>query len=60
LQDSAEPALKLPDAAQLFVDVGYNFYEWEDYWRKINRMKLQIPRKIKSQRAREPGLRRRE
>jgi hypothetical protein len=27
----AELALDLPEMAELFVDGGYNFYEWEDY-----------------------------
>ena len=31
LQGLAELALDLPEMAQLFVDAGYNFYEWEDY-----------------------------
>ncbi len=35
LQGLAELALDLPAQAQLFVDAGYNFYEWEDYLQEI-------------------------
>jgi hypothetical protein len=56
LQGLAELALDLPAMAQLFVDAGYNFYEWEDYLREIENLKLQIPRKTNSKRAREPWL----
>jgi len=54
LQGLAELPLSLPDAAQLFVDAGYNFYEWEDYLQDIEQVKLQVPRKTNSKRAREP------
>jgi hypothetical protein len=56
LQGLAELSLDLPDQAQLFVDAGYNFYEWEDYLHEIERVKLQVPRKANSKRAREPWL----
>ncbi len=56
LQGLAELALDLPEMAQLFVDGGYNFYEWEDYLREIEQLRLQVPRKINSKRAREPWL----
>ncbi len=56
LQGLAELALDLPEMAQLFVDAGYNFYEWEDYLREIEQLRLQVPRKINSKRAREPWL----
>jgi hypothetical protein len=56
LQGLAELALDLPDEAQLFVDGGYNFYEWEDYLRENEELLLQIPRKSDSKRAREPWL----
>ncbi len=56
LQGLAELALDLPTDAQLFVDGGYNFYEWEDYLQETNQMRLQIPRKANSRRAREPWL----
>ncbi len=56
LQGLAELALDLPALAQLFVDAGYNFYEWEDYLREVENLKLQAPRKTNSQRAREPWL----
>jgi hypothetical protein len=56
LQGLAELALDLPAMAQLFVDAGYNFYEWEDYLREIERIKLQVPRKVNSKRVREPYL----
>lgn len=56
LQGLAELALDLPDAAQLFVDSGYNFYEWEDYLREIENLNLQVPRKANSKRIREPHL----
>ena len=56
LQGLAELCLDLPDEAQLFVDAGYNFYEWEDYLHEIERVKLQVPRKANSKRAREPWL----
>ena len=56
LQGLAELPLELPNAAQLFVDGGYNFYEWEDYLQEIARLKLQVPRKINSKRGREPWL----
>ena len=56
LQGLAELALDLPDMAELFVDAGYNFYEWEDYLREIENLKLQVPRKANSKRGREPWL----
>jgi hypothetical protein len=56
LQGLAELALDLPEDAELFVDAGYNFYEWEDYLGEIDRLRLQVPRKANSTRAREPWL----
>jgi len=56
LQGLAELALDLPQGAQLFVDGGYNFYEWEDYLLEIKELQLQVPRKSNSQRGREPWL----
>ena len=56
LQDLAELALNLLERAKLFVDAGYNFYEWEDYSREIEELRLQVPRKANSKRAREPWL----
>ncbi len=56
LQALAELALDLPPMAQLFVDGGYNFYEWEDYLLDIKELRLQVPRKSNSKRAREPWL----
>ncbi len=56
LQGLAELALDLPPLAQLFVDEGYNFYEWEDYLREIENRHLQVPRKANSKRSREPWL----
>lgn len=56
LQGLAELALELPDASQVFVDAGYNFYEWEDYLQEVENIKLQVPRKVNSKRGREPWL----
>jgi hypothetical protein len=56
LQGSAELALDLPENAKLFVDGGYNFYEWEDYLRDSQDIRLQVPRKVNSKRNREPWL----
>ena len=56
LQGLAELALDLPELAQLFVDAGYNFYEWEDYLSAVENFQLQVPRKANSKRAREPWL----
>jgi len=56
LQGLAELALDLSDTAELFVDAGYNFYEWEDYLREVEHLKLQVPRKANSKRGREPWL----
>jgi hypothetical protein len=56
LQGLAELALDLPAEAQLFVDGGYNFYEWEDYLLETEEFRLQVPRKANSKRAREPWL----
>lgn len=56
LQGLAELALDLPKAAQLFVDAGYNFYEWEDYLAAVENLRWQVPRKANSKRAREPWL----
>ena len=56
LQGLAELALDLKDSAQLFARAGYNFYEWEDYLLEIDHLKLQVPRKTNSKRAREPWL----
>lgn len=54
LQGLAELALDLPADAELFVDAGYNFYEWEDYLGEVEELRLQVPRKINSKRGREP------
>jgi len=56
LQGLAELALDLPALAQLFVDAGYNFYEWEDYLLETKQFRLQVPRKSNSKRAGEPWL----
>jgi hypothetical protein len=56
LQGLAELALDLPEEAQVFVDAGYNFYEWEDYLQEIENVRWQVPRKKNSKRAREPYL----
>lgn len=56
LQGLAELALDLPEMAQLFVDAGYNFYEWEDYLLENSELRLQVPRKTNSKRVREPWL----
>jgi hypothetical protein len=56
LQGLAELPLDLPRLAQLFVDAGYNFYEWEDYLREMENLCLQVPRKANSKRGREPYL----
>lgn len=56
LQGLAELALDLPETAELFVDAGYNFYEWEDYLQEVENLKLQVPRKKNSKRGREPWL----
>ncbi len=56
LQGLAELALELPEMAHLFVDGGYNFYEWEDYLLEKGELRLQVPRKKNSRRAREPWL----
>jgi hypothetical protein len=56
LQGLAELALDLPEAAELFVDAGYNFYEWEDYLRENEKLRLQVPRKANSKRICEPWL----
>lgn len=56
LQGLAELALDLPETAQLFVDGGYNFYEWEDYLLETKALRLQVPRKSNSTRGREPWL----
>lgn len=56
LQGLAELALDLPEGTQLFVDTAYNFYEWEDYLLEFENVKLQVPRKVNSKRAREPWL----
>lgn len=56
LQGLAELALDLPEMAELFVDAGYNFYEWEDYLQERENLKLQVPRKANSKRGRDPWL----
>jgi hypothetical protein len=56
LQGLAELALALPEDAELFVDAGYNFYEWEDYLGEVEKLRLQVPRKANSKRNREPWL----
>lgn len=56
MQGLAELALSLPEAAQVFVDSAYNFYEWEDYLQEIENLRLQVPRKKNSKRGREPHL----
>ncbi len=56
LQGLAELALDLPEMAELFVDGGYNFYEWEDYLQERENLRLQVPRKNNSKRGREPWL----
>jgi Transposase DDE domain len=54
VQGLAELALDLPAAAQLFVDAGYNCYEWEDALQELDNCRLQVPRKVNSKRGREP------
>jgi hypothetical protein len=54
LQGLAELALSLAERAQLFVDAGYNYYEWEDYLSEVENLCLQVPRKANSRRGREP------
>lgn len=54
LQGLAELTLDLPQNAELFVDAGYNFYEWEDYLLETKALRLQVPRKANSKRNREP------
>jgi hypothetical protein len=56
LQGLAELALDLPPMAQLFLDAGYNFYEWEDYLFEMKELSVQVPRKANSKRRREPWL----
>jgi len=56
LQGLAELAMELPEMTQIFVDAGYNYYEWEDYLLETNNLRLQVPRKANSKRAREPWL----
>ncbi len=56
LQGLAELALDLPEDTELFVDGAYNFYEWEDYLRDSEELRLQVPRKSNSKRAKEPWL----
>ncbi len=56
LQGLAELALDLPAMAELFVDAGYNFYEWEDYLQEIGNLRLQVPRKKNSTRSGESWL----
>lgn len=56
LQGLAELSLDLPERTQLFVDAGYNFYEWEDYLQDFENLKFLVPRKINSKRGREPWL----
>jgi len=56
LQGLAEPALDLPQMAELFVDGGYNFYEWEDYLQEVEELRLQVPRRNNSKHGREPWL----
>ncbi len=56
LQGLAELAVDLPENAELFVDAGYNFYEWENYLKEIEELRLQVPRKANSKQAREPWL----
>ncbi|MDQ3374250.1 MAG: IS982 family transposase [Acidobacteriota bacterium] len=56
LQGLAELALDLPPMAEVFVDGGYNFYEWEDYLRDSEEVRLQVPRKSNSKRERSPWL----
>jgi len=56
LQGLAELALDLPEMAELFVDAGYNFYEWEDYLQETENLRLQVPRKTNSKRGREPWV----
>lgn len=56
LQGLAELALELPELAELFVDAGYNFYEWEDYLLENSELRLQVARKTNSKRVREPWL----
>jgi hypothetical protein len=54
LQGLAELPLELPGNVELFVDGGYNFYEWENYLREIEEMRLQVTRRINSKRGRKP------
>lgn len=56
LQGMTELAFEMPAEAQIFVDAGYNFDEWEDYLQEVENIKLQVARKANSKRGREPWL----
>ena len=54
LQGLAELAFDSLDNAEVLADAAYTNYEWEDYFLETEELKLQVPRKANSKRAREP------
>lgn len=54
LQGLAQLPLDNLQNSELFADAAYTNYEWEDYLQEAHQIKLQVPRKSNSKRAREP------
>ena len=56
LQGLAELPLDNLKDAEVFADTAYTNYEWEDYLKQVEQIRLQVPRKSNSKRAREPFI----
>jgi len=56
IQGLAELALELPTESELLADSAYLHFEWEEYLQETEHIKLQVPLKKNSRRAREPWL----
>ena len=54
LQGFAELPLDNLANSELFADTAYTNYEWEDYLQEVDQLKMQVPRKANSTKAREP------
>lgn len=54
LQGLAELACDALAGSEVFADAAYTNYEWEDYLLETEQLRLQVPRKANSKRAREP------
>lgn len=56
LQGLAQLPLDNLKGAEVFADPAYTNYQWADYLREVEQIKLQVPRKSNSKKPREPFI----